>query len=584
MNTIQFVWQVVRIRKWVFFINLIIFVLFTALSLLSGYVIYALFESLSGPSSYSTGLLIAMIAVLAASRIITNVFSLLTWAIIQFSYLYLLRKNMLEHVLRGKGTRQNGTGDTMNRMRDDAFAIIHYLEYWIDGSAALIYTAASLVILFRIDPWVTTLIFIPLCAVLVVAKQLNHRIEKYYRLSRDSDGKVVNFLEDVLGGARAIKLASAVPSVLSRFEELNKVRQVNGVKNATFISILGSINDNIANLAIGGILLAAAGAMRAGDFSVGEFALFVTYLTQVAQCITKLGWFAAKHKTVQISIERMRQVIGDQPAEALLQTHEPLGAGQQPRAEPLDTLEVRGLSYSYPESKQGIHDINFTVRKGECIVITGKVGAGKTTLIHALLGELPHQEGELLWNGQPVAEPSDFFQPPVAAFTPQLPRLFSSTIRSNIVLGLQKSDAQVQEALHMAVMEEDVDRMDAGLQTLAGPRGIKLSGGQVQRTAAARMLIREVDLYIMDDISSALDRETEMLLLERLLQKRGKTLIIVSNRPAALEKASRIIVMDEGRIAAQDTLEQLLQSNRYVQDLYEQAGAKPMNAEGEGSS
>ena len=127
-------------------------------------------------------------------------------------------------------------------------------------------------------------------------------------------------------------------------------------------------------------------------------------------------------------------------------------------------------------------------------MVTGRVGAGKTTLLRALLGLLPLQAGAIRWNGQAVVDPGAHFQPPRSSYTPQVPVLFSASLKENILLDSPKSRQTWEAAVTAAVMEQDVAGLEQGMETLVGARGVKLSGGQVQRTAAARMLVREAGL------------------------------------------------------------------------------------------
>ncbi len=140
------------------------------------------------------------------------------------------------------------------------------------------------------------------------------------------------------------------------------------------------------------------------------------------------------------------------------------------------------------------------------------MGSGKTTLVRTLLGLLPKDSGTVLWNGREVEDSGAHFVPPRCAYTPQVPQLFSTTLRENILLGLPEDTFDLSGALYQAVLERDVVEMSSGLNTLVGPRGVRLSGGQGRRTAAARMFIRKPELLVFDDLSSALDVETEQIL------------------------------------------------------------------------
>jgi ABC-type multidrug transport system fused ATPase/permease subunit len=176
-----------------------------------------------------------------------------------------------------------------------------------------------------------------------------------------------------------------------------------------------------------------------------------------------------------------------------------------------------------------------------------------------VIGLRPIDAGRVYWNGVAVADPASFFVPPRSAYTGQVPRLFSDTLRENVVLGRPDAERGLDAALRTAVLDHDLTRLDHGLDTEVGTRGVKLSGGQVQRSAAARMFLRGADLLVFDDLSSALDVETERELWARLFQERADvTCLVVSHRRAALERADQVLVMDGGRIVDRGTLAELL--------------------------
>jgi ATP-binding cassette subfamily B protein len=159
--------------------------------------------------------------------------------------------------------------------------------------------------------------------------------------------------------------------------------------------------------------------------------------------------------------------------------------------------------------------------------------------------------------------------PPRTAYTPQVPRLFSDPLRENIIQGSQASPAKIDRAVRLAVMEKDIQDLEHGLDTFVGPRGVMLSGGQIQRAATARMIMTHSDLLIFDDLSSALDVETEKLLWERLFKESDVTCIAVSHRRAALAQADHIIVMKDGQVEAEGTLSELLANSAEMQLLWQ---------------
>lgn len=187
---------------------------------------------------------------------------------------------------------------------------------------------------------------------------------------------------------------------------------------------------------------------------------------------------------------------------------------------------------------------------GSFTVITGRVGSGKTTLLRCLLGLLPAQEGEIRWNGEVVAHPDRWMVPPRCAFTPQVPRLFTASVEENILMGRPGGRELALEAAGTAVLSRDLEQLEEGLDTAVGPRGMRLSGGQLQRVAAARMIARGAALMVFDDLSSALDTVTEAELWRRLRRDHPEaTLLAVSHRPAVLELADQVIHLENGRVA-----------------------------------
>ena len=229
---------------------------------------------------------------------------------------------------------------------------------------------------------------------------------------------------------------------------------------------------------------------------------------------------------------------------------------------------MQGLSYAYPRNGRGIHDIGLSLERGSFTVVTGRIGSGKTTLLETILGQLPADRGTILWNGEPVDPLYEFMVPPRCAYTPQVPVLFSETVRENVLLGLEARPEALNEAARLAVLEPDIATLRQGLDTVVGPRGVRLSGGQVQRTAAARMFVREPDLLIFDDLSSALDTETEQQLWERLFELPDTTSLVVSHRRAAYRRADQIVVLREGRVVARGKLDELLESSSEMMRLW----------------
>src|SRR5690606_14099970 len=186
------------------------------------------------------------------------------------------------------------------------------------------------------------------------------------------------------------------------------------------------------------ILLAGAAALRSGSFTVGDFALFVTYLPRLTGVMTAMGLMVVQHKRTGVAYERLGRLMVDAPVEAIITPRElDLEHDQtpyQPVVKPTESfqrLSVEDLTYRHTGAVDGVEGVYFTVRRGEFVVITGRVGAGKTTRLRVLLGLLPRDAGVITWNSTVVDDPATFFVPPRTAYTSQVPRLYSDSLREN---------------------------------------------------------------------------------------------------------------------------------------------------------
>ncbi len=457
----------------------------------------------------------------------------------------LARVNVINAQLASGGaesaSRSVPVGDIVARLRDDPFDVLFLIDNWVDLLGATLFALGAVILLARIDPLAAAAGIVPMLAVGFGNRLIGNLARRYRQRSREATSAVGDFLNSAFEASLTVKLAGARHDVLRRLGALNATRAHAAVRDNTWNELVWTVNTAAADVFVGIALVVAARR----NLDAGEITLFASYLLGMVWLPMRLGGIVVGRRRYQVSAARLDELVApsDRGVDRLVE-HRSLPvlggpvalAPTRPAVIPLQRLDVDGLTIV----NRGLDSISFSLPRGSLTVLTGPVGAGKTSVLRAVLGLLDIDAGVVRWNGQRIDDRAAFFVPPQAAFVPQVPRLFAESLLDNLRLGHSLDDDAIADAIATAAFDRDVADLPDGLNTLVGARGVRLSGGQAQRAAAARALAHRPELLILDDLTSALDVETELELWIRLAAA-GATVLAASTRPAALARADLVV-------------------------------------------
>lgn len=555
--------RLIRARPGAFTLTALLWVSWWSVPALAGLALRAVFDAVAGqaPAGLGVAELAAIYLVIEAGRGGLFVGAVTTWARWFATATALLRLNLLDAQLASGGPGAAppvaDAGAGVSVFRDDAYEFGMWVDTWLDAGGVAVFAVVATAVMVRVDAVVTVVVVAPLVAAFAVNRWLTPRLRRYRRADRQATQEVTGFLGGVFAAALALKVAGAETAAVARLRGLNGARRRTALRDRLLADGLDAANASVVDLTIGLVLLLVAGSMRAGTFSVGDLALFTTYVAWLAGVPRWFGLLLARHRHAQVAAERMA-ALG--PAEdpgafaasrrvRLSRYAPPPPVVRAVGAAPAE-VSVRGLVVRHPDGAVGISGVDLDLPAGGLVIVTGPVGSGKTTLLRGVLGRAQATAGQVRWNGRPVRDLACWMIPPRAAWVAQAPVLFTESLRDNLALGAALDDDAVWHALRVAVLDADVAGMPAGLDTTVGARGVRLSGGQVQRAAAARALLAQPELLVVDDVSSALDVATEHQLWARLRRETAATVLAVSHRRVAIELADEVVVLDAGRVVA----------------------------------
>ena len=426
----------------------------------------------------------------------------------------------------------------------------------------------------RID-WQLALVFLiaaPLIA--IVLYLIMSRSIPYYRSIQSKLDRLSLLTRENLDGIRVIRATSNQEHEQQRFTLAVEELFDTSIKASKIQSNLNPLTYLIVNFSILAIIYYGSHRVYGGSLTQGEIIAFVSYMTQMLLALNVVANLVVIFTKAAASANRVSEVLS-LSSSIQFNDHQPLAKDSEA------AVMMKHVSFHYPNSEENIlEDISFTLKPGEVLGIIGGTGAGKSTLIHLINRFYDISEGELTLYGRDPKSISEDELRGLIGLVPQKNILFTGTIRENMCWGKPDADdEEIWEALRDAQAADFVMQQKSGLDTLVNQGGRNFSGGQRQRLAIARALVKKPALLILDDSSSALDYATDAK-LQKALKLKGKkrSLILISQRANSLRYADQILVLDDGKMAGLGTHEELLKSSPvYVEICASQLSEKEMN-------
>ncbi|MFI2365228.1 ABC transporter transmembrane domain-containing protein [Promicromonospora sp. NPDC019610] len=560
--------HVTRRHVWLFVGDVLVGIVFFLCALVPGLALRDFLNQLPG-SDALWGVPLAPLLAYVGFKI-ANALGAAAWMAVDTVFRYRVYTDVRTTLLRQMFARPAAlplkvpAGDVLTRFREDTVEVAEVLgkRGFQLVTSALVLSGGSLAVLFVIDVRVTVLAVLPTLALAVIAFVVSKEIKRLRAVNLAAASSVSAFLRECFAGIETIKISGAADAIGSWVRELNATRRRAAVRDGVFGGVLASTQGFVTLLGSALVMVVVADGIQDGTFLVGDFALFVYTLGNLGTLVAAIGNFVSRYQRFSVTRGRLAELTPGGTARAVVTPvteparysgaadpvpdgaarPAPSGHARPAPSDDVPVIVVDDLAYVHPNGTPCFSGVGFTGVAGDIVLITGRVGAGKTTLVRTLLGLLPRSAGTVTILGEQRG-PGEAFTPPLAGYTPQVPHVFSGPLHENVLLDRPRGD--LDAALEASTLSGDLPHLTDGADTEVGPSGHRLSGGQLHRLAAARMLAHPAAVRVIDDLSASLDVETERLLVRRVVERsRDGVLVVVSNRPLLRGYATQVIDLD----------------------------------------
>lgn len=462
---------------------------------------------------------------------------------------------------------QHQTGDIIQRCTSDVDMVRNFISgQLLEMFRTIFLITLSLALMFSMNAklsWIVVL-FIPV--MMFYSGFFYSRISRRFKDADEAEGALSATVQENYTGVRVVRAFGRESYEIDRFDEKNNGFARLWIKLGTLLAYYWGVGDFVSNLQVLTVIVLGAVEAVAGNITLGEFIIFVTYNGMMVWPVRQLGRILSEMSKTSVSIERIDEILRAEEEQDAPDAIEPPMNGD---------LVFEGVNFDYHGINPVLKDIHFTVKAGTTLGILGGTGSGKSTLMYLLdrLYDLPEGSGRITIGGVDIRKIKRDWLRKNIGMVLQEPFLFSKTIRENIGISQHLSGEteleEIRRSARVAAVDDAIVEFSEGYDTVVGERGVTLSGGQKQRVAIARMLMQHAPVMIFDDSLSAVDAETDAKIRSALKTNTGNsTVILISHRITTLMHADQILVLNDGEIVQRGTHETLLKEEGIYKQIY----------------
>jgi len=483
-----------------------------------------------------------------------------------------LRDRLYDHLQRLPTAYHDkaDAGDLIQRCTSDVETIRGFLSgQIIELGRAVVMIATVVPIMIALDPWMALVAVAVIPVVVGFSIVFFARVRDAFKQADEAEGALTTQLQENLTGIRVVRAFARQDFESAKFAERNARLRDLQRRLIRLMSYYWSSTDLMSVAQGGAVIMAGVYWISTGRLTVGTVFAFVAYVNMFLWPIRQMGRTLTDIGKTMVSLGRLDDILSV-PREAE-------GAAPAPPADgkPGGGLAVSHLAFSHGGDGHALKDVSFAVEPGQTLAILGPSGSGKSTLVHLLLRLYDYESGSIRIDGRELRDLAREEARSLFGVVMQEPFLYSKTVRDNIRLGgAQADDEDVKKAAAFACIHDNILEFEKGYDTLVGERGVTLSGGQRQRMALARAILKDPPILILDDALSAVDTETETLILDALRSRhRRRTTLVIAHRLSTLKSADTIIVLEGGRVVQAGTHERLVREDGLYRRLWEIQGS-----------